>query len=228
MTKRSSFLLKQKLAVISIPLIAVGSLIYLVVLSMTDDTAQGIFREGQHYTLVENPRRIRGENIEVMEFFSYGCIHCYNFDEPLTNWANEKKDSIKLVRTPLMGNETWRLLGKHYNTLEQFDQMEQRHRSAFAAIHDRGKIFTNVENLAGFFTDDDLPYDPYISTFNSPIVNGQVNLADQLSRRFKISSVPTLVVHGKYKVAITADIGPNRMLEVVDHLIKKIRMDTAS
>ncbi|MBT3425997.1 MAG: thiol:disulfide interchange protein DsbA/DsbL [Gammaproteobacteria bacterium] len=227
MVKRSSFLLKQKLAAASIPLIAIGSLIYLVVLSITDDTAQGIFREGQHYTIVENPRRIRGENIEVMEFFSYGCIHCYNFDEPLTEWVNDKKDAIQLVRTPLMGNENWRLLGKHYYTLEQLKQRDRLHHSSFVAIHDRGKVFADVDNLADFFADDELPYDPYISTFNSPSVMGQINLADQLSRRFKISSVPTLIVHGKYKVAITSDIGPNRMLEVVDHLIDKIRAEAA-
>jgi thiol:disulfide interchange protein DsbA len=225
MAKRSSFLLKQKIAALTIGLAAVGSLLYLLVLSTTDESAQGIFTEGKHYAVVENPRRIRGEKVEVMEFFSYGCIHCYNFDDALTDWVNERKDKVRFIRSPLVGNEHWRLLGRHYYTLEQLKQTAQRHTSSFAAIHDRGKIFNRVENLADYFADDDLPQQTYTNTFNSPAVNGQVGLADQLSRRFKVSSVPTLVVHGKYKVGMTVDIGPNRMLEVVDHLIEKIRSE---
>jgi len=225
MAKRSSFLLKQKLAALSIALAALGSLLYLLVLSTTDESALGIFTEGKHYSVVESPRRIRGERVEVMEFFSYGCIHCYNFDDTLADWVNDRKDQVRFIRSPLVGNENWRLLGKHYYTLEQLKQTEQRHRSSFVAIHDKGKIFNRVESLADYFADDDLPHQTYTSTFNSPAVSGQVGLADQLSRRFKISSVPTLVVHGKYKVGMTVDVGPNRMLEVVDHLIEKIRSE---
>ena len=111
MAKRSSFLLKQKLAALSIALAALGSLLYLLVLSTTDESALGIFTEGKHYSVVESPRRIRGERVEVMEFFSYGCIHCYNFDDTLADWVNDRKDQVRFIRSPLVGNENWRLLG---------------------------------------------------------------------------------------------------------------------
>ena len=48
---------------------------------------EGEFVEGDHYQLVDNPTRRRpGEAIKVTEFFSYGCIHCRNFDPLLENW----------------------------------------------------------------------------------------------------------------------------------------------
>ena len=47
-------------------------------------------------------------------------------------------------------------------------------------------------------------------------------------RQWRITSVPTLIVNGKYKVSPTTEIGSDKVLDVVDFLIEKERRFLAS
>ncbi len=84
--------MQQKIAVGAVAVIVIALIGYFSTLVVKDLPILGNFVEGEHYTLLEKPRRIRGEKIEVMEFFSYGCIHCYNFDPDLTDWVEANSD----------------------------------------------------------------------------------------------------------------------------------------
>ena len=54
-------------------------------------------------TEVDNPRpRRAGEPITVVEFFSYSCIHCMNFDPVIEEWAEEQADDVVFSRQPAM------------------------------------------------------------------------------------------------------------------------------
>jgi hypothetical protein len=77
--KKNKFLQQQKLAIGAIVAIAVAVVIYFSTLVVTD-VPDGEFAEGRHYMKLEEPGKVRGKKDVVMEFFSYGCIHCFNFD----------------------------------------------------------------------------------------------------------------------------------------------------
>ena len=87
--KQSRVLVQQKIAAASLAAVALIAAAYLFWMTV-DDAPQGEFIEGEHYLLIDNPRRIRSDKIEVMEFFGYACVHCYNFDPILTDWVEEK------------------------------------------------------------------------------------------------------------------------------------------
>ena len=76
MVRRKNFIQRQKIILASIAVLVVAIVAYLTLETVTDEGAQGEFVSGIHYVELENPRRIRGEAIEVMEFFSYGCVFC--------------------------------------------------------------------------------------------------------------------------------------------------------
>ncbi|MBO6565120.1 MAG: DsbA family protein, partial [Pseudomonadales bacterium] len=59
----------------------------------------------------------------------------------------------------------------------------------------------------------------YEQAFNSTEVSTALNRADQMARRLRVAAVPTIIVQGKYLVRTTSDIGPRRMLQVIDHLV---------
>ena len=87
--KESRFLKQQKIALGVVGIIVVAIVGYLTWLSV-EESPLGEFVEGEHYLVIENPRRIRGDKIEVMEFFSYGCVHCFNFDPILDDWVEDQ------------------------------------------------------------------------------------------------------------------------------------------
>lgn len=218
--KRSATLVKQQIAVGIGAVFVIGVLVYLSTMVLRD-APLGEFVEGEHYQVVENPRRIRDERVEVMEFFSYGCVHCYNFDPALQDWVEEQGDSIRFVRTPAIASEQWRVLGRAYYAMEELNILDENHYDMFRAIHDAGTDLSNVDKLAAWFDSRGVTAEEFRAAYNSLPVDNKVRLADQMSRRMRIASVPTVIVDGKYRVGITRTVGPSRMLDVMDHLVTK-------
>ncbi len=219
--KAKSFLAKQKIAVGVIVVVTVTIVVYFSTLVLQESTILGNFVEGEHYFLIENPRRVRGDQIEVIEFFSYACVHCYNFDPELEDWVEAKGESIKFIRMPAVANDSWRILGRNYYTMEKLGLTEKYHMPFFREVHEVKRNFSTPGRLADYFEGKGVPREDYEKAFNSPEVSRNVYDADQMARRLQVASVPTIVVHGKYTVNVTRLVGTSRMLEVMDHLIEK-------
>ncbi len=218
--RESRFLKQQKMAVAVAVAIVVVIMIYLSTL-LVSDIPGGEFVEGEHYTLLENPRRIRGDRIEIMEFFSYGCIHCYNFDDDLEDWVEAHQDRITFVRTPVLANELWRHYGRAYYALEELGILEKNHVRMFREVHDGRKILGSAEKLAELLASVEITEEAITTAYGSTQVNQKIARADSLARRFKIATVPNIVVNGKYLVKSTRSVGLVRMLDVMDYLIEK-------
>ncbi|MBL4682842.1 MAG: thiol:disulfide interchange protein DsbA/DsbL [Pseudomonadales bacterium] len=220
--KQSRFLKKQKIALgISIALVML-ILAYLSTLLIEETPFIDGFKEGQHYSLLENPRRIRGDKIEVMEFFSYGCIHCYNLEDDLLDWTEDKKESVKFIRTPVIANEQWRTFGRAYYAMQAEGLLEANHKRVFREIHEVRRNQNLAERFSEFLFSNSQSEEKesFIKSFNSLPITQKIERADQLARRFKIATVPNLVVNGKYLVRASSSVGLSRMLDVVDHLIE--------
>jgi thiol:disulfide interchange protein DsbA len=218
--KQSRVLVQQKTAAASLAVVVLAAAGYLFWMTV-DDTPQGEFIEGEHYVLIENPRRIRSDQIEVMEFFGYACVHCYNFDPILADWVQEKGDSIKFIQTPSISSEYWRLLGRNFFTYQELGELDKYHTAFFRAIHDGGRAFNNPESLAEFYEQLGGEKQAYIDAFNSVGVASELSKADSMARRLKVALVPSIVVQGKYLVRTSGSVGPKRMLDVMDYLLAK-------
>lgn len=218
--KKDRSLLVQKIAVGVAAAIIVGLFGYFYSRVLTE-APHGEFVEGEHYTLVDNPRRIHGDKVQVMEFFSYACPHCYSFDPKLNEWVEQNKAHIDFVRTPAVGSNLWRMYAKTYYAMQALGILGTDHEKLFNAIHGIGQNLDSVDSLAAWFAQNGTTDAAFRSMFDAEGVNENVESADELARRYKIASVPSIVINGKYLVVATQEIGPSRMLDVMDYLVKK-------
>lgn len=218
--KKSRVLLNQKIA-LSVGLAAVAGVIIYVSTIVVTDIPMGDYQLGVHYEEVENPRRLRAEKIEVMEFFSYGCIHCYNLESELQKWLQKNSDKINYVRSPAMFDDAWHILGQSYYTTEVLAIKAQNHLAFFHEIQIRKNPLTSLDRLASYFDGKGTTSAEYKTAFNSPATKRMVAAADQRQRRFRISSVPTIIVNGKFRVQTSAKVGRSRLLDVVDYLVDR-------
>jgi thiol:disulfide interchange protein DsbA len=214
--KQSRFLKQQKVFLGVGAVVVIAVLGYFMTLVITE-VPLGDFIEGEHYIALESPRRIRGDKIEVMEFFSYGCAACNRFDPMIEDWVKENAATVKFVRTPMPASESWRLLARHYFAMVKLGLEEQYHADFFSAIHDRKLLLTTPAQLITWAEDNQI--EGYQEAFESDEVQRRVASGEEMSRRYQVVSVPTLMVHGKYIVKPTGSIGQERMLDVLDHLI---------
>ena len=182
--------------------------------------------EGEDYALIENADRIRiGDPINVYEFFSYGCVHCRNFDPELEEWLVTTDEDVAFSRKPAAFSRTWTLLGQGYLALEQADALEGNHAKLFSAVHDFGKTFRSGQEIADYLDSETLPAAEFMRAFNSPKVRRKLSQAEADGRRYNVQSVPTMIVAGKYTVDMGN--GMQRALEVVDYLIGQERTERA-
>ena len=219
MSKRESKIIhKQKVALaIGLGLVAIG-LFWMIMLVYMEEPA-GEFVEGEHYFLLENPVRVRGDSIEVLEYFSYACPHCYNLEPDLKAWTEANADTIRVVRSPLYANPLWAHFARTYFAFEELGVIEDNHYAFFAALHDGGLNLITPEAVAGWIDGRGTTSEDFHKAYESAAVDRKMRQADRRQRQMQIASVPALIVHGKYLVRGTRSIGLNRMLAVVDYLI---------
>jgi thiol:disulfide interchange protein DsbA len=186
------------------------------------------FVEGTHYTVIKDapPVSDRGP-ILVTEFFSYGCIHCKNFDPIVTDWVKSAPADVKFERIPATFQPIWKELGQDYYTLESTNALAENHERIFTAIHDNGKQFLSPEMMADFVAGHGITRDEFLRVFNSPGIAHAMAVGEQRERRATVNGVPSLMVADHYLVNMDS-VPRKRAFKVVDFLIGKIRTDRAA
>ena len=81
--------------------------------------------------------------IEVVEFFSYGCPHCADFNPLLHAWAAKQPGDVVVKKVPItFGRAAWANIAKLYYTLEITGDLQRLESDVFKAIHvERQNLF---------------------------------------------------------------------------------------
>ena len=206
-------------AIIGFAVVVVVAVLGYGILYSTGATDSGEFVAGEHYRLVEDsPRRRPGEPIIVTEFFSYGCVHCRDFQPLVREWLDGLAQDVRFERSPVAFSTTWAILAQAYVALEQTGALEANHERIFRAIHNNGRQFLSVEQIADFVDGRGIGRQAFLDAYNSQAVRRKVAAQDAEQRRLAIASTPTLDVAGRYVVSM--DFGRRQALNIVDHLIE--------
>jgi protein dithiol oxidoreductase (disulfide-forming) len=158
--------------------------------------------QGTDYALLAPPQApTTAGKVEVIEFFSYGCPHCYHLQPLLTDWKNkELPANAVLIRVPVsLGRREWGQLVRAYYTLESTGDLARLDDKLFDAIHKDNQQLFDLDALAAWAAQNGIDANKFRSQFNSPEVTAKASKAEQMSRDYKVNGVPTLVVAGKYR-----------------------------
>jgi thiol:disulfide interchange protein DsbA len=183
----------------------------------------GKFIEGEHYEVLPIAVDTADpESLEVVEVFSYMCVHCYNFDPAVSAWSAAQADNVDFVRVPAIFNDDWESLAQAYYAAEVLGVSEEVHMPIFNAIHAKQIDLRRPELLAKIFADEaSVSKEDFDQAFNSFSVRSRVQQAKAKGRAYRVTGVPTLIVNGKYRVDGRMAGNNTRMLQVVDFLVAK-------
>ncbi len=63
------------------------------------------YEAGVHYQALPVPvQTANNDAVEVVEVFSYACVHCYNFEPLLATWVAQQGSGVVFSRTPAIFN----------------------------------------------------------------------------------------------------------------------------
>ena len=185
----------------------------------------GTFVEGDDFAALAVPVETSDpEKIEVVEVFSYACIHCKTFDPTLEEWSAALPEDVTFRRVPAIFNQTWALFAQAFYAAEVLGVAEQVHTPMFIAIHDRGVDLRDPTLLAELFeVEADVPPEKFTQVFNSFGVRSRVQQADAHGRAYGVTGVPTLIVDGRFRVDGRMAGDNTSMLAVVEYLVDQQR-----
>lgn len=182
------------------------------------------FIAGRDYTLLDKPVSTRDNNkIEVVEMFSYGCPHCYEFEPFILQWSERQAPDVDFRQLPAIWNEPMKLLARAFYTEDELNVTAKIHEALFKAIViDQVKI-ENESDLAGFFGRYGVDANRFAEAFSSKQVTHRVEQAEALVKLYNPVGVPEIIVNGKYRVDRMRAGGLPQMLALLDFLVEKER-----
>jgi len=182
----------------------------------------GAYTEGKNYTrLAKDVTTESGDKVEVLEFFWYGCPHCFKFEPTISKWKKNKPANVHFTRIPAPLNPSWMPHTKAYYALEIMGKGEQYHEALFKAIHVERKKLYDMAAITKFLASKGVDEKAFTSNVNSFAVEMRARKAMQLSRDYKLSGVPMMAVNGKYTISAQQAGGYKQMIEITNYLVKK-------
>jgi protein dithiol oxidoreductase (disulfide-forming) len=186
------------------------------------------YQEGKEYLILANPQPTSSDDkIEVVELFWYGCPHCYRLEPFLAKWLTSKPDDVVFIRMPAVLGPNWELYGKAYYTAEFLGVQDKIHPALFNALHNDRKKIRDEAALQDFFVEQGVTAEDFRNTFNSFAVNVKLNNAKQMTKRYAITGVPTVVINGKYSTSASQAGSNENIIKVMDFLIAQERQQAA-
>lgn len=162
---------------------------------------------------------VQADKVEVIEFFWYGCPHCYSFEPVLKEWLSKQSDNINFIRMPAIFSKRWGKHAKAYFTAEALGVDEQLHDDFFDAIQNKKQRLETEDQLAEFFIAHGVEEKAFRDNYNSFMVDAKMRKAKSMAPRYGIRSVPTMVINGKYKTNASIAKGQQNITKVMDQLI---------
>ena len=187
------------------------------------------WEEGEHYDTVSPVLRTSNpEKIEVMEFFWFGCGHCYTFEPLLAAWKKTLADDVVFKGSPAIWNSTMEIHAKVFYTAEVLGISERINPVVFRAINQDRKPLTAESDIATLFESIGVLRSDFFDAFNSFGVGSQVRQASSRARSAKITGTPEIVINGKYRITTRKAGNQTNMLKIADYLIDKERGSAGS
>ena len=202
------------------------NLLILFFVAITSFSVVGFSAEGsQKYVQISNQKQTESDKIIIYEFFWYGCPHCYNI-EPTINQieADLKKDTI-LIKVPVALRNTWEIHAKAYYALQQMKLDDDLHEKIFAEIHVNANRLDTEEKLINFLNDEGHDAQKFSKILNSFGTEIRVKKASRLANQYQITSVPTLIINGKYRTSASYVSSYEELYDVVQLLVDKERLN---
>ena len=174
------------------------------------------------YSLLSPPQPTHsGKKIEVLEFFFYGCIHCYHLHPALAKWEKTMPRDVSIDFVPVVFSQAWAPMAYTYYALKEMGKVKQLDDKLYDALNLDGLALNDVNSIADFVSHYGIKRKTFIAYYKSFTVQADVERARQMVADYQISGTPTLIVDGKYVVYNKAD--PDQTIANLNKVIAMVR-----
>ena len=199
-------------------------ILFFLALSWGSVQAQELYTEGDHYMRLAKKQPTAEGKVEVIEFFSYGCPHCKDFDPYIKKWKSQAADDVKVTIIPVVfSRQSWRYLAQAFYAIEMMDNPDKGHAAIFRAIHEQNKPHGTPEQLGDIVAAAGIDRKAFLDNMNSFAVDSKIREGDLIIKNYQITSVPSVAVDGLYMAGGRLTNSFLEVIQVLDFLVAKSR-----
>jgi thiol:disulfide interchange protein DsbA len=175
-------------------------------LAAATSVGNGQFVAGRDYVVLTptRPTDVDAGNVEVLEFFAYSCVHCFEIDPILENWKKSKPANVEFVRVPVTWGPQANWHARLFYTLQVLGQLDRLHNKVFDTFHRGGNpLLGNDEESTlrvqrAWAEANGIDGAAFEREWKGFSVTTAMQRANQQLRRYPITGTPAIAVAGKY------------------------------
>lgn len=184
-------------------------------------TSQAIeYKENINYEVV---KQTATATPEVMEFFSFYCGHCFQFEPMMHTLQDSLADNVKIKKNHVnfLGREMGPQLTRAYAAAEILQVEDKVSQIIFDQLHKQRKAVNGEKDILAIFEQAGVSQKEAKSALASFPVSGLASQMKRDTETFQISGVPTVIVNGKYRVHMGSVKSTEEFIGLVKYLTEK-------
>lgn len=200
-------------------------LLSLTLLLPLQASAQEKWREDTHYKIISDKAT---EKKEVMEFFSFWCGHCFNFEPIVKNMKTKLADDVefKKIHVNFMGFTSSAIQDdatKAMMVARELKKDDTLIQAIFNYIHVSRSNITGIKDLKNIFIVNGVEPEDFDKMMSSFGVNSRLKMNNKAVQEYRqyVTSVPNFIVNGKYQATFTKDMNQDDMVDLIVFLSNK-------
>lgn len=175
-------------------------------LAAATSVGDGQFVAGRDYVVLTptRPTDVDAGKVEVLEFFAYSCVHCFEIDPILENWKKSKPANVEFVRVPVTWGPQANWHARMFFTLQVLGQLDRLHNKVFDTFHRGGNPLLGNDEAAtlriqrAWAEANGIDGAAFEREWQGFAVTTAMQRANQQLRRYPITGTPAVAVAGKY------------------------------
>ena len=185
----------------------------------------GRWKPGVNYDPIVpgQPTSVEPGKVEVLEVMWLGCPHCFSLEPYVKAWLQTKPAYIDFVRVPVIWQPQHLAHAKLFYTLKAlgrpdlidkaFQTIQQQHNPL---IGDSDAESLKIEQT--WAAQNGVGAADFANAYNSFSVNSDLARAQELTQRYRIESVPSVIINGKYITEESKAGSPANLFRLIDDL----------
>lgn len=166
--------------------------------------------------------------IEVVEFFSYACIHCAHFQPVVDKWLARKPKDVQWEYVPAVFGGPFTNFAAAYYAADAAGVRQRSHSAVFKAVFDEKAIKTaEPAEIADLYARWGVDRTKFLAAMDSPVVRDKMATAKGFAMVTGLQGTPTLIINGKYRMSVTTDRGFPGLLHTLDLALARERKGLA-
>ena len=179
---------------------------------------------GQDFRILAQPQRATPGRTEMLVFFWYGSPWAAKVDPYLNEWvaSGRAPANLRLQYVPLALSRDWEFSARIFFALERMGKEREITPRLFRAVQAKAVDLSSPRSVQTWLTEQGIAADAFSAAINDPVVIAKTNALRPIARAYDVRSSPTFVIDGRYHIASTDKVPPERALAVAMFMTQKL------